>query len=43
MRTAKSGFIKASEKIHWLIEQDIKNGVLLPGDSIDENTIALKH
>ncbi len=43
MRTVKSGFIKASEKIHSLIEQDIKNGVLLPGDSIDENTIALKH
>ena len=43
MPTDKSVFVKASEKIHWLIEQDIKNGVLLPGDSIDENTIANKH
>jgi DNA-binding GntR family transcriptional regulator len=41
--TSKSIFVKASEKIHWLIEQDIKNGVLLPGDSIDESYIALKH
>jgi len=41
--TSKSIFVKASEKIHWLIEQDIKNGVLLPGDSIDESSIALKH
>jgi len=43
MPTDKSVFVKASEKIHWLIEQDIKNGVLLPGDSIDESTIANKH
>ncbi len=36
-------FSKASEKIHWFIEQDIKNGVLLPGDSIDEISLARKH
>jgi len=43
MNSIKPGFVKASEKIHWLIEQDIKNGVLLPGDSIDEVSIARKH
>jgi len=43
MNSIKPGFVKASEKIHWLIEQDIKNGVLLPGDSIDEVFLARKH
>ncbi len=43
MSSIKPRFVKASEKIHWLIEQDIKNGVLLPGDSIDEISIARKH
>ena len=43
MNSIKPGFVKASEKIHWLIEQDIKNGVLLPGDSIDEVSLARKH
>jgi DNA-binding GntR family transcriptional regulator len=43
MSSNKPAFVKASEKVHWLIEQDIKNGVLLPGDSIDEISIARKH
>ena len=39
----KSVFIKASEKIRLLIENDIKTGVLLPGDSIDEAELESQH
>jgi DNA-binding GntR family transcriptional regulator len=39
----KPVFIKASEKIRRLIENDIKSGVLLPGDSIDEAELESQH
>ena len=39
----KTVFIKASEKIRRLIEHDIKSGVLLPGDSIDEAQLESQH
>jgi DNA-binding GntR family transcriptional regulator len=43
MRTMKSVFIKASEKIRRLIENDIQSGVLLPGDSINESELESLH
>jgi len=39
----KSEFVKASDKIRHLIENDIKGGALLPGDSIDESLLERQH
>lgn len=43
MSKPKRAFIKASEKIRGEIENAIKEGVLLPGDSIDEAEIAVQY
>jgi|GEM_PF-187413 len=36
------GTVKISEQIRLAIEDDIRNGVLLPGDAIDEHELALQ-
>jgi DNA-binding GntR family transcriptional regulator len=43
MRNPKDAFIKASDKIRSELENAIRKGVLLPGDSIDEAELALQH
>ena len=43
MRNPKDAFIKASDKIRTEVENAIKEGVLLPGDSIDEAELASQH
>lgn len=40
MRAPKDTFVKASDKIRLKIEDDIKQGVLLPGDPIDDAELA---
>lgn len=43
MRYPKDAFIKASDRIFTEVENAIKQGVLLPGDSIDEAELASQH
>ena len=43
MRNPKQAFVKASDKIKSEIENAITEGVLLPGDSIDEAELALQY
>ncbi|MDB5966403.1 MAG: GntR-family transcriptional regulator [Polaromonas sp.] len=43
MRNPKQAFIKASDKIRGEIENAIKDGTLLPGDSIDEAELAAQY
>lgn len=43
MRTGKQAFVKASEKIRTEIEEAIKDGTLLPGESIDEAELAAQY
>ena len=43
MRYPKDAFIKASDKIYTEIENAIKEGVLLPGDSINEAELASQY
>lgn len=40
MRNSKQTFVKASERIRTEIEEAIKDGTLLPGESIDEAQLA---
>ena len=40
MSKPKQAFIKASDKIRIAIENDIREGALLPGESIDEAELA---
>ncbi|MDB5848996.1 MAG: GntR family transcriptional regulator [Rhodoferax sp.] len=43
MRNSKDAFVKASDKIRMKIEDAIKQGSLLPGDSIDEAELAVQY
>jgi DNA-binding GntR family transcriptional regulator len=43
MSRSKNAFIKASDRIRGKIEESIKDGVLLPGDSIDEAELAAQY
>ncbi len=43
MRSQKKVFTKASDKIRMEIENSIKDGVLLPGDSIEEAELASQY
>ena len=43
MKSSKDTFIKASDKIRLKIEDDIKHGILLPGDSIDDAELAARY
>lgn len=43
MRSDKQAFIKASEKIRTEIENAIKDGTMLPGESIDEAELASQY
>lgn len=43
MENTKKTFTKASDRIRAEIENDIKNGTLLPGDPIDEAGIAAQY
>lgn len=35
--------MKVSDRIRLALEADIRNGVLLPGDAIDEQALAARH
>jgi DNA-binding GntR family transcriptional regulator len=43
MRSSKDIFVKASDKIRLKIEDDIKQGILLPGDPIDDAELAERY
>ena len=43
MKSSKDTFIKASDKIRLKIEDDIKQGTLLPGDPIDDAELAARY
>jgi DNA-binding GntR family transcriptional regulator len=43
MRSTKDVFVKASDKIRLKIEEDIKQGTLLPGDAIDDAELAARY
>lgn len=43
MKSAKPAFTKASDRIRLEIESAINNGLLLPGDAIDEAELAVQH